>query len=346
VAKIGIKADSKEEKGMRTFRESMMTIAGLAGLGILMLLANPLLAAELDYPAKPVILNVGFAPGASASITGHIFAEGVQKYLPKPQPFIINHKPGASGMIAADYFMKQPADGYNLMWTPQDSYLRMALEPQKFSFTLKDFSYMGAFTYSPFTLSVNSESPFKAFEEFVEYAKKHPYEMTLSTPGIATGGHFTAEVFMKGAGIKLTHVPFAAGNPATLAMLGGHVTCTLMSIGTLSPHLKGGKARALVVFSEKRYPEFPDVPTCKEKGYDVLGFTWYSFVARKGTPKPVLDTLAQLLKQTADDTHVKSTLVNAGLVPWYLSPEETEKKVNQDYELFREIFGKLGLLGK
>lgn len=334
---------------MKFIRRNTIKTLVLLGLVALSFLAGPVLAAGEDYPAKPVIITVGMNPGGSASISAHIFAESVKKYLDKPQPFIINHKPGASGMIGLDYVMKQPADGYNLFWASSDSPLRMALEPEKFSFKKEDFSYIGTFIYSPYTLSVNSEGPFKdkTFEDFIDYAKKHPGEMTISTPGIASGGHFTTEVFMNVTGIKLTHVPFVSGNPAMLAMLGGHVTCTMMSPGTIISHTRpGGKDRVLVVFDTKRYPELPNVPTCIEKGYNVIGHTYMVLVAKKGTPKPVLDTLVKLFKQTCNDPNAQSTILKGGMIPACLSPEETEKKVNQDFELIREIFGKLGLLGK
>ncbi len=324
----------------------MAGIASMAAVGILTVL-GPMSAAGDDYPAKPVTIHVGMNPGGGSSITAQVFAEGVQKHLAKPQPFILNHKPGASGLVAADYFMKQPADGYNLLWFAPDTPLRMALEPQKFSFKKEDFSYIGILAYAPFTLAVNSESPFKSLEEFIEYAKKHPNEITFSTPGIATGGHFTAEVFMKEVGIKMTHVPFVAGTQAMLAMLGKHVTCTFMTSGLLGSHIKpGGKGRALVLFDDKRIPELPDLPTIKEKGYDIVRHSWYTMAAKKGTPKPVLDTLARLFKQTAEDPGVQSAIVKAAHIPSNLGPEETEKRVFQDFDMAREIFAKLGLLEK
>ena len=328
-----------------TQRDMNRLIVTLLIMGLL-ILASTVVAAEVEYPIKPVYINVGSAPGASASVSAHILVEGIQKYLPRSQPFIINYKPGASSMLANDYFMKQPADGYNLVWMTQDTPLNLAKEPQKFSFSLKDFSYIGLFAYVPYTLSVNNESPFKTFEEFIDSAKKHPGEMTLSTPGIASGGHLTAELLMKEAGVKLIHVPFPSGTPATLAMLGGHVTCTVMSIGTLIPHIKGGRTRVLVVFDGKRYPDLPDAPTCKEKGYEVVGYHYLVLIAKKGTPKSILDTLSNLFRQVTSDPTAQSALTKAGFIPLYLGAEETEKYVYQYFETSREVFGKLGLVGK
>jgi len=317
----------------------LLLVLGLwAGLGY---------AAGDDYPNKPVTINIGYAPGAAAGVGATIFSDQVQKYLPKHQPFLLNYKPGASGMVATDYFMKQPADGYNLMWMAVESVMRMALEPQKFPFTKEDFVYIGNFNYSPYVLAVSQESQFKTFEEFLDYAKKNPSVVTYSTSGIASQGHLTGEILIRDAGIKLTHVPFAAGTPAAVAMLGGHVTCTLSSVGTVSAYLKpGGKARGLVVFDEKRFSEFPDVPTAKEKGYNIVRDTYHFMVARKGTPKPVIDILTKAFRQTATEPAVQAMLLKGGLISLHLGPEETAKKVNNDFAITHDTFGKLGAVFK
>jgi tripartite-type tricarboxylate transporter receptor subunit TctC len=328
-------------KGMNTVK-----ILVLIGLIIFSFLAGLVKAADIEYPTKPVTLVVGHGPGGGASITAHIFAEGVKKYLTKPQPFIVFHKEGATGLVGVDYFLKEPQDGYTLDWFWDPSLLRMALEPQKFSFTLKDFIFLGGFAYNHYSLAVSNESPFKTFEDFSDYAKKNPGVLTYSTTGIGSGNHIAAEVLMSEAGFKLTHVPFKSGNDAALAMLGGHVSCTTSSVGMLSPYIKSGKARVLMIFDAKRSHELPDVPTAKEKGYDVLFFAWNSLIAGKGTPKPVLDTLAKLFKQTAGDPTVQSALIRAGWIPLNLGPEETEKKTNFEFERASKIFEKLGLVKK
>ncbi len=344
--KVGIHCGRKEEE-MRSLQESIVRTAVLAGFGILMLAAAPLRAAEAEYPIRPITINVGMAPGAGTSVLAQLLAESVKKYLAKPQPVIVNYKPGASGMVCADYVMKQPADGYNVLLTAPDIHLRMAMEPQKFSFTLKDFSFIRTVAYAPVALAVSNDSPFKTLEDFVAYGKKHPGEMTNSLSGIGTGGHVTLEIFCREAGIKVTHAPFASGAAAILAMLGGHVTCVAISTGSLGAHIRpGGKARALVVFDVKRHPDLPEVPTCKERGYNVVRDVFFYIYARKGTPKPVLDTLSNLFKQTADDPDVRSGVLKGGMLPLNLGPEETEKKVFEDFEVARDIFGKLGLAGK
>jgi tripartite-type tricarboxylate transporter receptor subunit TctC len=241
---------------------------GLVGLTVLMFLIASGFSAETDYPVKPVTINVGMAPGAFAGISAQIFTDGVQKYLAKPQPFVLNYKTGASAMVAADYFMKQPADGYNLMWMTPENIVAMAQNPQKFSFKKEDFSYIGLFAYSPFILVVNKESPYKTIEDFIDYAKKHPGELSYGSPGIASGVHLSTEILMMKTGIRLNHVPFTGGAPAVTALLGNHVNSYIGSTGTLSAHIKPEEGLRVLLLDAKRR-ELPEVLTCREKGYDV-----------------------------------------------------------------------------
>jgi tripartite-type tricarboxylate transporter receptor subunit TctC len=314
------------------------------GLGLVIIFVLTLLMANLyaadDFPSRPVTITVGYAPGGSASVSANIFTQLVPKYLPNERgAFIINHKPGATGMLAADYIMKQPADGYNMLWGTQDVVARLALEPNKFKFTLEDFVFVGMFGYSPYALMVNSESTFKTLEELVEHAKKNPSALTYGTSGIGNGTHITGELFQKAADIKLTIVPFAAGTPAVLAMLGGHVTCYLGTPGSLAPHIKAGKARVLIVFDSKRFAGLPDVPCSKEKGYDISGLTHsYQFLAlRKGTPRNVVTNVEKVLKQVASESRAKDGLVAMYMEPLYLNSEETKKMLKRDFDSVKAI---------
>jgi tripartite-type tricarboxylate transporter receptor subunit TctC len=163
--------------------------------------------------------------------------------------------------------------------------------------------------------------------------------MTYSTTGMGTANHITGELFMKAAGIQLTHVPFIAGAPAVLGMLGGHVSATIMSPGSLMTHITAGKARPLVVFDSKRFSGLPNVPCTKEKGYDIPGptHTYNVLLMKKGTPQPVVDLMRKLHKEVSEDSTAKAGLVRGGFDPLYLNPEETEKLMKSDFEATRGI---------
>jgi tripartite-type tricarboxylate transporter receptor subunit TctC len=316
----------------------------LLGLSVWVLLAGRVLAADLDYPTKPVTIHVGFAAGGGAHIGATIVTGSSNKY--QRQPFIINPRVGASGLVAADYFLKQPADGYNLFWITPDSTVALAKDPTKVSFGLKDFLFLGSFYHAPFCVIVPNNSPFKTIEEFIDYGKKHPNEMTASTSGIGGGQHLALEVFMREAGVKFIHVPFPTGTVATTAMLGGHVTWTVGSLVTLNPYLKSGQARVLVVFDTRRSGKYPEVPTAIEKGYSVVRTSRHALTARKGTPRPILDYMVKLFEQLGNDPAVQSKLIDVGNETRYMGPEETEKYYTEDYALASGIFKELGLLEK
>ena len=310
---------------MNLIRRCAITVLFLLGLIALSFPIRSVLAAAEDYPTKPIMLYYGMPPGATTGISGQIFADVMKNYLVKPQPVMVVSKPGAASMVCADYITKQPADGYTLFWNGAELPVSLITDPEKYSFTLEDFSFVGHVLYNPSVLWVRSQSPFKTFEEFVDYAKKHPGEMTVGTSGIVSPGHLALELMKKVVGINVIHVPFQGGAPATLAMLGGHVSAVSLSPGTLMTHLKAGSVRALTVFDVKRFHDLPDVPTCQEKGYNVVLRTPMWLAAKKGIPKPVLDTLIRLCKQTVNDPTLQSNYLRLGFVPLYMDPEETKK---------------------
>jgi tripartite-type tricarboxylate transporter receptor subunit TctC len=290
---------------------------------------------------------VGFPPGGGAGISAQIFAESAKNYLPKPQPVIINYKPGASSAIAADFVLKQPADGYNLFWGSPDLTMKMAKEGDLLPFKNEDFVFIGLIATSPYLLTVNKESPFKSIEDFLDYAKKNPGKLAYGSSGIGTGTHVHFESIQMRCGIKLNHIPFAGGAAVIAALLGGHIDCSNLNFPNLGDHIRpGGGLRTLVVFDRERFHELPDVPTCMERGYNdiLLRSTWFYLASPKKIPQPVLDILWKVFKKTADDPKVKEALLRMGYVPQNLGPEETEKRVNKEFDIAREIFKKVGLL--
>ena len=310
---------------------------------LLSLVATGFGAAD-DYPTKPITLNVGFAPGSSSGNAAHIFAEGAKKYLPNPQPIIVNFKPGASSAVAADFVLKQPPDGYNLLLLSPDLSGKLAKDGHLVSFKLDDFLPIGMMGASPHFLAVNREkSPFMKLEDFLDHAKKHPGELSYGSSGIGSSNYFTTYLFMAKCGIKMNHVPFPGAGQTMTALMGGHIDCFISTPGTAAAHIKpGGELRVLTFFTQKRWPELPDVPTFLEKGYDLERTFWCSVFAPKGTPQPVMDTLIKAFKKTADDPQVKAALLKVGFMPLNLGPEETGKKAKEEFDVLKEIYKKLG----
>ena len=329
-----------------TPRSKIRQMLILLGASAFTFLTLPLLAADVDYPTRQVTVTVGMAPGAANYISLSIIAGAWNKYSTQNQPLILTSKVGAAEMVATDYVMKQPPDGYNLQWICPNVTIALAKAPRKYPFSLKDFTFLGYFCKSPMVLTVAKASPFKTIEDFIEYGKKNPSAITVGTSGIGGGPHLTIEVFMKTTGIKVTHVPFPSGAATMAPMLGGHITANVNSFGTVASCLRDGSGRALVCFDTDRYPAFPEVPTAREKGYDAVRSLSLALTARKELPKPIADYLVNVWRQMGTDPTVQSALAKAGFVPQYMGPKETEKFYMEDFELVSGILNELGLIEK
>jgi tripartite-type tricarboxylate transporter receptor subunit TctC len=309
------------------------------------LLVGPALGATVDFPTKPITINVGFAPGGGATPSSQIFSEYAKKYLPKPTAIVVGFKPGAASAVAADFVLKQPADGYNLLWFPPDLFVKMVKDRKLLHFGREDFIPIGCLGYAPAGFTVNRESDFKKVEDFLSYAKQHPGGLSYGHAGVGGTVHLTGELIQIRCGIKLNTIPFSGAAPALTALLGKHIDAYFGTLVAVLPHIKpGGGLRLIAVFARERWNQFPDVPTMKEKGFDIDRINWFFLAAPKGTPAPVVNILRDIFKKTADDPQVKEALVKAGHIPEYWGPEEIEKKANDETELAKEIMTKAGLL--
>jgi tripartite-type tricarboxylate transporter receptor subunit TctC len=297
-----------------------------------------------QFPTRNINLYIGYNPGGGVSNSGLVVTEGLKKYL--NQPVIINYRPGASQAVAADFVCKSSPDGYSLIYLSIfDILSKIIKDGPILKFRMDDFATLGATAYSPYALAVNAESPWKSVESFVEAAKKSPGKLSYGSVGVNSQTHLVAEVFAMKAGISLNHIPFQGGGPADTALLGKHVDMCFGSVGRFGERVKpGGGLRLLAVTDRKRVPDFPDVPTMMEKGYDVTSSTWHALLAPKGLPKQVRDTLVQVFKKMAEDPQVIAALKNAGSYSFYQSPEEIDKRVQGEFKDIREIMTKLGLL--
>ena len=316
----------------------------LCGASVFLVLAAASFAFADDYPNKPINVYVGFAPGSSTGNAAHIFAEWGKKNLPNSQPMIINFKPGASAAVAADYILKQPPDGYSLLLLTPDLPGKLAKDGHLLSFKLEDFLPIGMIGETPHFLAVNKQkSPFMKLEDFLDYAKKNPDKLSYGSSGIGSANYFSTYLFMGETGIKMNHVPFPGAGQTMTALLGGHIDCFISTPGTAGAQIKpGGGLRVLTFFSNKRWPELPEVPTFREKKYELERTFWCALAAPKGTPQPVLDVLVKTLKKTAEDPQMKAALLKIGFIPSNAGPEEAGNEAKKEFNVAKEIYMKLG----
>lgn len=304
------------------------------------------LGQEKGFPIKPINLYIGYSPGGGTANSGVIFAEGMKKHL--RVPVIVNYKPGAAQLVAAEFMKNSNPDGYTLLYVCATELLpKLALESSTTKFRLDDLESLGGSPNNALVFAVNAESPWKNLEDLVAAAKKSPGSLSFASSGVGTHTHLLKEVFSRKAGIVLNHVPFAGSGPANTALLGGHVHIASMGFSGYAGYMQpGGGLRVLAVFDQKRDPAFPDVPTAMESGYDIVALQWYELAAPMGLPKSVRATLVQATESVAKDPEVISKLSKLGFNSNYLSPEEVNRKIQEGYKLCLDTWEKIGLTKK
>lgn len=302
---------------------------------------------ETQYPTKPITLVCQFAAGGSTDLLGRALGNSVSKHL--GQPVVVENKPGASGTIGTDYVLKSKPDGYTLLTTSTGNFTSTPLVQNVPYDPNKDVRHIINIATHPIILVVNADSPWKTVEEFVAYVKQNPGKLKYgqNSPGGTT--HMAMESFRKAAGLDMKMVPYGGGAAEVVAaLLGKHVDVTVMHPQEAGEHLKQGKLRALVVFSEKKLKTLPDLPTAKEKGYNVVMGVTKGISGPAGLHDDVVKKLHDALKKVMDEEDFKAAAKKTGDLDYldYMSGEDTAKFLQKMYKEMEPLINELGLKKK
>ena len=267
------------------------------------------------YPAKPVKIIVGFAPGSATDILARLVAEQFGKSM--GQSFIVENKPGAGGSVGTAQAKEAAADGYTLVAAGSGPFgINPAIQSKLPYDPLKDFDLIGNIVLTPQTIVVGATTPYKTLKELVDAAKAKPGEIPYASLGNGSTSHLTMEAFQSAAGIKLNHIPFKGSGDAQAAILGGQVPTMSDTIPGIRAQVGAGKLRALGVAIPRRSAFLPDVPTIAEQGYP--GFEsvgWIGLAAPAGTPGAILDKLNAEIRKMLQDPAVKARFAQLAFEP-------------------------------
>ena len=256
------------------------------------LLAAALIAHAQNYPAKPVRIVVGFAAGGPTDVVGRLLS---QKLTEKwGQPVVVEPRTGAGGNIAAEFVARSPADGYTLLVPAFAHAVNPSLYPNLPFDTEKDFVPVGLLTTSANLLAVHPSVPARNLRELIALAKARPGQLTYGSAGVASASHLAGELLNSMAGIKITHIPYKGAAPASVDLVGGHISAAFPSISLAAEHARAGRLRLIGIAALKRADSLPDVPTLAESGvpgFEVL--SWYGLLAPAGTPADIVTRLNQ-----------------------------------------------------
>jgi tripartite-type tricarboxylate transporter receptor subunit TctC len=314
-------------------------VAGLA-LACLLSLSFPAAAA---YPDQPITIYCGYAAGATTDLTARALADGAEKML--GVPVVVENKPGGGATVAAALVASKKPDGYTLgvistgALTVRPHMLKVAYDPAKdFTVIMQYSRYIGA-------LCVLSDSPIKTVDEFVAYAKAHP-GLSYGSSGMYTQQQLATELFAQCKGLTFKHVPFKGGAPANTALLGKH-TDFVAGAGQHIQYVKQGKFRMLVLYNtDKRDPNYPDIPTLKELGCKDAPALGYILVGPKGLPADVYRKVSETFKKVSESPAFQKVLTNLNLPYDYKNREEMEKEMPVQSEFYATFLKKMGAAKK
>ena len=282
-------------------------------------------AAAQQWTTKPVRLVVPFPPGGSVDPLARLLGVKLSESL--GQQFIVENKPGASGSMGTAFAAKSPPDGYTFVVVFDTHAVNPTLIPNMPFDTAKDLVPVMLVGTAPMAVATNASKPYKNFGDVVKAAKAKPDTVTFGSIGNGSLGHLTMILVQQAAGAQLVHVPYKGGGPMTQDALGGQIELAIGSVAVISPHVKGGKLRAVAVTGDKRSQSMPDVPALAEQGFP--GFSalaWWGVFAPAGTPKPIIDKLHAELQKALTAPDVRKTLTETlGMDIVAASPEATQK---------------------
>jgi tripartite-type tricarboxylate transporter receptor subunit TctC len=293
-------------------------------------------AAAQTYPAHTIRLIVPFAAGGSNDVMARIISPHLEQAL--GQTVIIDNRPAAGGVVGSDAVAKAAPDGHTLLLVASSHTVTPALNPKLPYSTEKDFAPISLINTNAMIFFVNPQVPANTLAEFVELAKKEPGKFNYASPGVGSQTQLTIELLSRRHGIKLVHIPYRGGAPATLAMLSNESQFTLLAPNVIFPHIEAGTIRPIASGDSKRHPRLPNVPTTAELGFgDIRAIQWVGMLTTAGTPKPIVERLSAELNRIVRLPEVASKLAEQGVTPTGSTPEEFQKLIASEIAQWSEV---------
>src|SRR5262245_11800792 len=311
----------RQHWGRKTMR--MASAVTAVALGILFAFE----AGAQDYPNRYIRVVVGPGPDIPARLLSTKMADTLG------QQVVIEPRPGAGGVIAAQTIATAPADGYSLLLATASYTINTALQTSPHDIR-KDFAPVALVTTTPFVLVVHPSVPAKTLQELIALARARPGTLNYASSGIGTPPHLAGELFKVMAGVDIVHVPFREANSALNAVVSGAVPMMFSIASAAQPQIASQAVRGLGVTAAKPSPLIPDIPAIAQSGlpgFEVVG--WNGFVAPAGTPAPIIARLAAAIRGALDDPDIRKRLEAAGYEPAaHNGPEEFATFIRADTE--------------
>ncbi|WP_142848130.1 tripartite tricarboxylate transporter substrate binding protein [Telmatospirillum sp. J64-1] len=310
----------------------------LMGLTAAAALSFSPLAAQA-FPDKPIQYIIPFGPGGESDIAAR-FQEPLFRKL-TGQDLVIQYRPGAGGATAWSQLNSMPADGHTIVGS---NFPHIFIQPMEkdVGYKTEDVDNVYIFHYTPDALIVPADSPYQTLQDLIDAAKERPGALTFSGSGTYSANHIAAIKFDQLAGIKTTYVPFGGTGPSNSALLGKQVTGS-WGYTTVAGQL-GDQVRMLAVATDERHPQFPDVPTFKELGFDMVGGAYRGIAVPKSTPVEIKRQLSDLIGQINKDPEMVQKMVEGGFVMVDIGLDEMPEFMAQKAAEYTAIATEMGIV--
>jgi tripartite-type tricarboxylate transporter receptor subunit TctC len=310
-----------------------------AGTGALQFASH--VARAQTYPARPVRIMVGFAPGGGVDITARLIGQWLSDRLGRP--FIIENRPGAGANIAMEAVAKATPDGYTLLLVSPGAAINATLYDNLNYNFIRDIAPVAGIYRVPNVLAVHPTFPAKDIPEFIAYAKANPRKVNMASAGIGATDHMAGELFKMMAGVDLVHIPYRGVSPALMDLVAGQVQMLFPPIPPAIQYIRADRLRALAVTTPTRSDVLPNVPSISEfvPGYEVS--TWYGVGVPSNTPAEIIDTLNREINAALADPGTRARLAELGGVVLPGSPGDFGRLVADETEKWANVIKFAGL---
>jgi tripartite-type tricarboxylate transporter receptor subunit TctC len=310
---------------------------------LLATLLAPLLAHAQAYPNKPIRWVVPYTGGGITDIVTRVVTQKMQG--PLGQPIVVDNRPGANSILGADLVAKSAPDGYSILTVIAAHAANATLYAGKLPFDpVRSFAPISLAAIAPLILTVNNSFPPKDVKEMIAYAKANPGKLNFGSSGIGAAAHLTTELLKQTAGIDMVHVPYKGTAPALTALMANDIQVLVDVPSTLMPHARGGKIRAVAMFSANRLSSYPDVPTLSEAGGPPLeSSTWVLFLAPAGTPREIVNRLSAETQKAINESDIKERFSQIGIEPVGDTPEQAAKFLDAEIAKWAKVITTAGV---
>lgn len=299
-------------------------------------------AAAQAYPNKAIRMIAPSGAGGPVDIACRAVAQALSKVL--GQQIVVENRVGAAGLIGTDFVVKQPPDGYTLLFGFSGPLAIVPnLNPNTPYNVERDLVPITQAAAQPYVLLVHPSVPAKSVRNLVALAKARPGVLNFSSGGAGVGIHMAGELFSIAAGVKIVHVPYKGAAPATTALMAGEVDMMFNTIAPSLPHIRAGKVRAIAVGGDVRSPLFPELPTFKESGYDFKTGGWYGVLAPSGVPQPVVAALHNGVIKALASPELTKLFEKLAIEIVVTSPQEFAQLIRTESALWAKVIKAAGL---